>query len=228
MRCKDPIKIITCKNIICKKMIRTKFKRNQKGFSLVELIIVIAIMVIIAAAIAPALIRYINKARKGDDVATADAIGRTFEAAITSDDSMYDWVVISANPSNLSPGSGLNRVIAYADAVSSGFDRSHFHLIGINDAPTSDTSAFADHIVEYIGTTVIPMKFHTSPELEQWIICVDENRNLSVWAGGGLSSNSTHIGPTGAVTGSSYRAYKLWPEVDATYSDATSPKDLKN
>jgi len=208
------------------KMNRTK-KINQKGFSLVELIIVIAIMAVIAAAIAPALIRYINKARKGDDVASADAIGRTFEAAITSDDSMYDWVTIAANPTNLSPGSGANRIIAYADATS-GFDRTHFHLIGINDAPTSDTSGFADKMVEYLGTTVISMKFHTSPELEQWIICVDENRNLSVWAGGGLSANSTHISSTNVVTGSSYRAYKLWPEVDATYSDATSPKDLKN
>ena len=36
---------------------------KNKGFSLVELIIVIAIMAILAAAIAPALIRYIDKSR---------------------------------------------------------------------------------------------------------------------------------------------------------------------
>ena len=205
-----------------------KFLKNQKGFSLVELIIVIAIMAVIAAAIAPALIRYINKARKGDDVASADAIGRTFEAAITSTDSLYDWVTIAANPSNLNPGSGMYRVIAYAEANSSGFNRSQFHLIAINDAPSANTSAFADLMVEYIGTTIIPMKFHISPELEQWIICVDEKRNLSVWAGGGLVANSTHISSTGAVTGSTYRAYQLWPEVDATYSEANSPSDLKH
>ena len=35
-------------------------KTNNKGFSLVELIIVIAIMAILAGAIAPALIRYID------------------------------------------------------------------------------------------------------------------------------------------------------------------------
>lgn len=40
-----------------------KVKLNNKGFSLVELIIVIAIMAVLAASIAPTLIRYINKAR---------------------------------------------------------------------------------------------------------------------------------------------------------------------
>ena len=48
--------------------------KNEKGFSLVELIIVIAIMAILAAAIAPALIRYINKSRKASDIETASVI----------------------------------------------------------------------------------------------------------------------------------------------------------
>ena len=38
-------------------------KLNNKGFSLVELIIVIAIMAVLAGALAPALITYIEKSR---------------------------------------------------------------------------------------------------------------------------------------------------------------------
>lgn len=55
--------------------------RKNKGFSLVELIIVIAIMAILAAAIAPALIRYLNKSRKASDIETASVIMGAVNAA---------------------------------------------------------------------------------------------------------------------------------------------------
>jgi type IV pilus assembly protein PilA len=40
---------------------------NDKGFSLVELIVVIAIMAILAVTLAPKLTQYINKARTASD-----------------------------------------------------------------------------------------------------------------------------------------------------------------
>ena len=59
--------------------------KNNKGFSLVELIIVIAIMAILAAAIAPALIRYINKARIADDLTAAGEIVSAANTAMTNE-----------------------------------------------------------------------------------------------------------------------------------------------
>lgn len=59
--------------------------KQNKGFSLVELIIVIAIMAILAAAIAPALIRYINKSRKADDVTAAGTIATAVNAALANE-----------------------------------------------------------------------------------------------------------------------------------------------
>ena len=61
-------------------------KKNNKGFSLVELIIVIAIMAILAGAIAPALIRYIDKSRKSNDVTAAKALKTAVETAMTNED----------------------------------------------------------------------------------------------------------------------------------------------
>ena len=59
---------------------------KNKGFSLVELIIVIAIMAILAAAIAPALIRYIDKSRRADDVTAAGTVLTGVQTAMADED----------------------------------------------------------------------------------------------------------------------------------------------
>lgn len=76
-------------------------KLNNKGFSLVELIIVIAIMAVLAGALAPALITYIEKSRISTDKQTADTIRGAIQAAL-ADDTVYDDTI---------PGSGSASVI---------------------------------------------------------------------------------------------------------------------
>ena len=65
-------------------------KKNNKGFSLVELIIVIAIMAILAGALAPALIKYINKSRKSADISNADTIRTAVQTAMSDEDAMEE------------------------------------------------------------------------------------------------------------------------------------------
>lgn len=69
-------------------------KTNNKGFSLVELIIVIAIMAILAGAIAPALIKYIDRSRKSNDVNACKSIKTAFETALANED-VYEALVPS-------------------------------------------------------------------------------------------------------------------------------------
>ena len=56
---------------------------NQKGFSLVELIIVIAIMAILVAVMVPVLIKFIEKSNVSSDYQLADTVRGAFLCAVT-------------------------------------------------------------------------------------------------------------------------------------------------
>ena len=53
--------------------------KNNKGFSLVELIIVIAIMAVLVGVLAPTYLQYVEKSKKSNDVSTVDSIVNALE-----------------------------------------------------------------------------------------------------------------------------------------------------
>ena len=63
--------------------------KNNKGFSLVELIIVIAIMVILVAVIAPQYTKFVQKSRVSGDVNTAADIATAIDVAIASGETVF-------------------------------------------------------------------------------------------------------------------------------------------
>lgn len=71
-------------------------KRN-KGFSLVEMIIVVAIMAILAASLAPSLIKFINKSRLAKDLDSGRKLAHAIMATLT-DESAYDDAVAHSTP----------------------------------------------------------------------------------------------------------------------------------
>lgn len=71
-------------------------KTTNKGFSMVELIIVIAIMAILAAALAPSLIKYINKSRLSTDIQTGTSIVSAATAAMAVEAANNDATQYSA------------------------------------------------------------------------------------------------------------------------------------
>ena len=61
-------------------------KMNNKGFSLVELIIVIAIMAILIAVLAPQYLRYVEKSRLQADNSAIGEVANAIKVAAANDD----------------------------------------------------------------------------------------------------------------------------------------------
>lgn len=78
---------------------------KNKGFSMVELIIVIAVMAILAGFLAPALVRYINKSRLSADIDTGRTLATAIQSAI-ADESARDDAVDQLAPCKLSDMQG--------------------------------------------------------------------------------------------------------------------------
>nr|MCR5604625.1 prepilin-type N-terminal cleavage/methylation domain-containing protein [Lachnospiraceae bacterium] len=64
------------------KTVGLKYKFNNKGFSLIELVIVVAIMAVLIAVLAPQFIRYIEKSKMGKDTEVAGVVQRAINVAM--------------------------------------------------------------------------------------------------------------------------------------------------
>ncbi|MCR5592051.1 MAG: prepilin-type N-terminal cleavage/methylation domain-containing protein [Lachnospiraceae bacterium] len=76
-------------------------EKNNRGLSLIELIIVIAIMAVLVGVLSPMFVKYVDSSRKAKDVYTADQIAKAVNVAFIEHPEAYDafkdWKSNSSN-----------------------------------------------------------------------------------------------------------------------------------
>ena len=192
-------------------------KTNNKGFSLVELIIVIAIMAILAGAIAPALIKYIDKSRKSNDVSSAKTIKTAVETALGNED-CYSYLtsvasatadaVITITPNN----STATNAIAISGTPAAGSYTGDLTLADIQKL-----------IFENIGEKTPKLKFakaidgYLSAKPTHFYVSISNKGTVAVFVGSTAPSGANLAADKGG-DGTTAKAYvQLTPELSQAY-----------
>ncbi|MBR6627900.1 MAG: type II secretion system protein [Lachnospiraceae bacterium] len=98
-----------------------KKSMNNKGFSLVELIIVIAIMAVLVGLLAPQYLKYVNNSKVSTDISNAQEVATVFNVGFA--DSKVSSGTYSTVPSGLT----------MAAFPSSKLDASYAWVVTVND-----------------------------------------------------------------------------------------------
>lgn len=108
-------------------------KKNNKGFTLVELVIVVAILAILVGILAPQYTKYVEKSRQSADASNLENIVEGFKVAAADVD--YDMIPTT--------GKATFTVVITADGTK----------ITATGEPTTKDKTWADALKEYTGYT---------------------------------------------------------------------------
>ena len=91
-------------------------KNDNRGFSLVELIVVVAIMAVLIGVLAPQYLRYVEKTRLQKDNSAISEIANTIKIAMADEDVNASIVYTGTGANNtitLAGGTGANKTVSF-------------------------------------------------------------------------------------------------------------------
>ncbi len=214
-------------------------KRNKNGgFSLVELIIVIAIMGILVGVLTPMFLKYVDRARKSRDVYTADQIARAVNVAFVENpdayDAFQDWKTYDCTVSVMEHGTkktykiyrvascGKQGANPNSNCFSGTIDKFYKNPDGSNDRGKGGTG-FYGVVNRELGLSITEMNSEIIPRyvkpkegsLPSGVSSYDE---LDRWRIVKRADNGMmEIWASQPNPGGGYPIYRVWPEPDDLY-----------
>ena len=155
------------------------FNKDNKGFSLVELIIVIAIMAILVGVIALQVIPYMEKSRVGKDQQTVDSVYNAFNNSLADESVSKDLEITITD-------AGATFSADFPSAVQS----SMFAALGATDAAgLGDATAKKLVSADAKGNGITCKYSHSTKEVTVWATgnaaIVSSNKGTPTLQGGG-------------------------------------------
>lgn len=143
-------------------------KRNNKGFSLVELIVVIAVMAVLVVVLAPAYLRYVDKARVQKDESALSEVVQAIKIA-ASEEAVSDEIPVEDEDATVQPV--VSVVIEPGTSIS----------VSDKDGTDDADSKLLEEVVATVGEK-IELTSSKYKELEEIIFTVyqDSNHNLVI------------------------------------------------
>lgn len=134
----------------------TKIKRDNKGFTLVEMIVVMLIITVLAAILIPSLLGWIDEAKGKQYILSARSVYMSAQAIESEKYAAWDGTTAGANH-NLTEADKA-RILKMADAEGAVIDTLHFESDTVSGSGSASNHGYytIDGItVKFDGVTVI-------------------------------------------------------------------------
>lgn len=197
-------------------------QKNKKAFTLVELVVVMAIIGIVAAILVPLITNYTRKAAAKTDMANAKKIHERVIDTLTTDIEAYDsfykhntaTVTVVCKDSNGSTECYDVTIVCKADGAKNSRNDCKDKFIGGNkEAQTFINALNANfHSVSDSGEYLVPMKRTTHKNgnvTNRWMVCYrkDDPDKIEIW-----------VSDAASKWAGCELLYRLYPSPDVEYT----------